>query len=166
MKSRIAGIKKINILRWVVITNFLLFVGAVLLSIFVLKAPYLWFVFFCFFVGCYLLEKAHLYNADSNFYLGSVLLILGCLFVANFFLNFSSTFYLICFSFIGGSLLTFLKYRQRFHLFVAMILLLVCLDFLLYRRNIINIYIFFGLIALIIFIFSFVYVKMKLRKKS
>lgn len=166
MKSKLAGIKKINILRGVVILNCLIFLATIFLSIFVFKANYLWFFFFCICAGNYLLVKSHLYNTDSNFYLGNVLLFLGLFFVLNHFYPFSSTFYLIVSAFVIGGVFTYIVYRQLFHLFVSEVLLLIMASYFAYRQNIINIYIFFGLIALFIFIFSFIYVKIKMHKKN
>ena len=166
MASKIGGIKKINILRGVVIANSMLFILSVFLSIFVLKASYLWFFFFCFFVGEYLLVKSYLYNADSNFYLGWLLLLLGASYLANHFLSFSSHFYLITTPFVFAGLLTFCKYKQYFHLFLSFLLVFVIIFYFMYRQNIINIYIFFALIVLFIFIFSFIYVRMRMQRKN
>ena len=165
MASKIAGIKKINILRSIVIINAILFIASIFISIFLLQRPILWFYFFCLFVGIYLLIKSKLYKTDSNCYLGFLLFFVGLFFLINNFVVFTTNFYLVTSAFCLASLITFIYYNQLFHLFVGVMLLFTMLIYYIYRQNIINIYIFFALILLIVFIFSFIYVKIKISKK-
>lgn len=139
----------------------MLFVCSIFISIFVLELPKLWFCFYCFFVGEYLLIKSHLYKTDSHFYLGSLLAFLGLILGLNYYFNLVSNFYVITGAFIYASLFTFFVYKDLFHLFLSVILAIVSFLYLLYRQNILNIYIFFAGILLIVFIFSFIYVKIK-----
>lgn len=166
MRSKIAGVKKINILRWTVSVNTLLFVASIFVSIFVLNVPEFWFYFFCFFVGEYMLIKSYLYKTDSNFYLGFVLLFIGVFLGTNYFFEFTSLFYVIVSSFLLASFFTFVRYKQLFHLFICLILLVCMCLYYFYRQKMLNIYIFFALIILIVFIFSFIYVKIRLFKKN
>jgi hypothetical protein len=165
VKSRVFGIKKINILKSIVIINAVLFVVSIFVSIFVLKNPKIWFYFFCTFVGFYLLVKSYLYKNDSNCYLGFLLLFVGFLLCFNEFFLIIEEGYMILFSFISASFMTFVFYQQKFHLFLSIILFLILGLLYMLGQNIINIYIFFGLISLIIFLFLFIYVKIKIRKK-
>ncbi len=166
MRSKIAGVKKINILRWTVIVNSILFISSIFISIFVLNVPKLWFYFFCFFAGEYLLIKSYLYKTDSNFYLGFVLVFLGLFLTCNHYLAFTSLFNAIVNSFTLASFFTFAFYKQLFHLFLSAVLICCMVLYHFYRQNILNIYIFFALIILIVFIFSFIYVKIRLFKKN
>ena len=165
MEGRIFGVKKINILRASCIVNFSFFVTSIFLSIFVLKVPKYWFDFFMIFVGMYLLTKSYLYKMDSNCYLGFLLLFLGALLFTNTYFNLDYVFIAIVLSFAVASILTYLFFKQKFHLVYGINFLFWCLDYYLFRQNYLNIYIFFVLIAIFIFIFSLIYAKMKIEKK-
>lgn len=163
-KNTLAGIKKINILRTSVILNLFLFAGSVFLAIYLFKIPKLWFFFFCIYVGNYLLTKSYLYKMDSMCYLGFLLVILGSLYLSNSFFAFADNPILIMGSFAIASLLTFCIFKQKFHLIIAIILLISMALCELYRQNFVNIYIFLSLILVNVFIFLFIYAKMKISK--
>lgn len=164
MRSRIFEIKKINILRFVAIINFLLFLSSIFLSVFYFNMPQLWFCFFCQFVGFYLITKSFLYKSDALTFLGSLLLSLGIFLFFNFYFHNIDLFYAIVFPFAISSFVTSIFFKQIFQLFLFLIFAFVLIGYFLYRQNIFNIYIFFMIIFIIIFIFFLIYAKIQIRK--
>ena len=165
MQSRVFGIKKINLLKFVAVKNLLFFISSIFVSIYVFQIPKLWFDFYCFFVGEYLLTKAFLYKSDSNCYLGFLLIFLGIFLFLNTMLELNFLFIAIVISFALASLFTFLFSHQIFHLIYGMNFLFWCFFYVLFRQNIVNIYIFFVIIVSFVFLFSLIYAKIKVRKK-
>ena len=164
MKAKILSVKNINVLRTIIMINAVLFVAAVLISVFVLNEPKLWFYFFCIAVGGYLIAKAYLYSSDSNCYLGCLLFLLGSFLILNHFLLFLYQFFVIVGAFVFASLITFIFFKQVFHFFLGLCLGILMVIYYFYRQNFINIYIFLALILINVFIFYFIYAKIKIRK--
>lgn len=165
MQSRIFGIKKINVLRFVTIINLLLFIVSIFFSIYVLFIPKLWFDFYCVFVGTYLLTKAFLYKSDSNCYFGFLLLFLGAFLFLNTYFNLDYLFIAIVLSFCLASVMTYLFTHQIFHIIYGANFLFWCFDYYIFRQEIVNIYIFFVIMATFTFLFSLIYAKIKIREK-
>lgn len=120
MEGRVFGIKKNIVLLIVAISMFFCFITLLFLSIFLFKIPSLWFFSFCGCVGVFELTKSFLFKIDSSLYLGSLL----CLVCAAGFVTLlkKDTTYLpilIPACFCIASFVTFLFYRQNFHIILA-----------------------------------------------
>lgn len=143
MEGRIFGIKKNIVLLAVAISMFFCFIIMFFLSIFLFKIPSLWFFSFCTCVGIYELTKSFLFKIDSSLYFGFLLCSVSsagffCLFSQN--TSYFSVLILSCFCL--SSIVTFLFFRQRFHLILAFSINYYALYNFLLIKNVISFQIF------------------------
>ncbi len=117
MRGRINGIKKTHILHALFVAFLFLFIAFVVLNIFLLPYPTLWFYAYTFLLGILEISKSRLFKLDSGFYLGSLLFFVG---ISGFIFTFTKTnefWYLYILSdFFLASFFTFLITGQFFHL--------------------------------------------------
>ncbi len=155
MEGRIFKIKKTTILSVSFHMTFLLFALFTLLSIFLFKNNYLWFFFFCLFIGGHLLIKSSLFRLDSSCYFGSVLFwvgVMGLLVNSLGLYFFQSVYYILAFSF--ASFTTFCFFRQRFHLLLSLILFIIDIAWFCYKVKLIALWVF--IMVLVTCVLSFV----------
>ena len=150
MRGRIFTIKKTTILRLSFIINLLLFVASSLISLFVIKNYNLWFFMFCLFIGLHLIIRSFLFKFDSSCYFGFLLLFVGIFYLYCLFLNLLMYPLFILLSFSIASYLTAFFYKQNFHYFLSISLILVDIGLLLYMINIITIWIFLAIILAVV----------------
>ena len=150
MRGRIFTIKKTTILRLSFIINLLLFVASSLISFFVIKNYNLWFFMFCLFIGLHLIIRSFLFKFDSSCYFGFLLLFVGIFYLYCLFFNLSMYPLFILLSFSIASYLTAFFYKQNFHYFLSISLILVDIGLLLYMINIITIWIFLAIILAVV----------------
>ncbi len=166
MQGRIFGIKKSTILKisgWI---NLGLTIFFVVFSLIYIKNEFLWFFFFCFFVGAHCLLKSLLFKLDSSCYLGFLLVLIG---IAGFFcyffdLNFKYLYFL---SALGvASILTFLFTHQKYQLFVGALITVETALAFLFCFNILNLTIFLATSLSFFFIFLIICVIILARFKN
>lgn len=150
MRGRIFTIKKTTILRLSFIINLLLFVASSVISFFVIKNYNLWFFMFCLFIGLHLIIRSFLFKFDSSCYFGFLLLFVGIFYLYCLFLNLAMYPLFILLSFSIASYLTAFFYKQNFHYFLSISLILVDIGLLLYMINIITIWIFLAIILAVV----------------
>ena len=153
MQGRIFGVKKSTLLKisgWV---NLGLIIFFVIFSLIYIKNEFLWFFFFCFFVGVHSLFKSALFRLDSSCYLGFLLILTG---ISGFFcyffdLEFKFLYFL---SALGiTSISTFLFTHQKYQLFIGLIIVIETSLAFLFCFNILNLTIF--LVTSLSFLFIF-----------
>ena len=150
MRGRIFTIKKTTILRLSFIINLLLFVASSVISFFVIKNYNLWFFMFCLFIGLHLIIRSFLFKFDSSCYFGFLLLFVGIFYLYCLLLNLAMYPLFILLSFSIASYLTAFFYKQSFHYFLSISLILVDIGLLLYMINIITIWIFLAIMLAVV----------------
>ena len=167
MKGRILGIKKTYILSAILLlTSIICIVGSVL-SVFIYKLDYLWFFIFCLCAGVYQFIKGILFKLDSAFYFGISLIGVGITgFYGTFQYIYQSVLYILSFS--SASFFTFVYFRQKFHLYLSILLYFITIITFLFKIKIFTIVIFVALIvvSVLIFILSFTMASKNSRKRS
>lgn len=158
MRGRILGIKKTSILACSFFVAFILFATATTLSVVLLKNYYLWFYFFVFFLGGHILVKSALFKLDSCCYAGFLLIFVGISgFVA---LLTPLTDFLSFMFFLSASLasiITFIFFKQRFQLSIAILLFFVTILVLLSEFKLIPFWISLAFLAVGVLIFILKY---------
>lgn len=167
MEGRVFKIKKTTILSVSFYLAFVLFLLFTLLSIFLFKNYYLWFFFFSLFVGGHLLIKSGLFRLDSSCYFGSVLFWIG---VFGIIVNslglylMQSVYYILAFSF--ASFTTFCFFRQRFHLLLSLILIIIDIAWFCYKIKLIALPIFIAILVTCVLSFAMRYLISNIFKRS
>ena len=148
MRSRLLSIKKSTWLISSLILNLSLFAIFTVISFVVIKDYNAWFYVFCFNIGAHLISKSFLFKLDSSCYFGVVLLFIGLFYFVCKYMNLQY-FYLVFViaSFAIASLLTYIFYRQPYHLFLSLSLIFVMIGLLLLLINLISIWIFVAIIV-------------------
>lgn len=157
MRGKVFGHKKSIILCVSAFVMLFFFLSSSIMAFLVLNKPILWFYNFCLALGIYQLLRAILFFVDDALYLGSLLSSLGLIGYLQAFLpleRFSATLTLSCFAL--SSLITFLFYKQNFHLILAYFFIFVTIFTFLHAKNLISfeISIAFVVCFLVIFILS------------
>ena len=162
MRGRIFTIKKTTILRLSFILNTLFFIISTLLSFLVIKNYDLWFFTFCIFVGLHLIVRSFLFRLDSSCYFGSLLLLIGAFYIYCLLfdiLSFYTVFLTVAFSL--ASYLTAYFCNQNFHYYLSFSLFFVSIGLMLYLINLISIWIFLAIIAVIMILLVCKYLTLK-----
>lgn len=149
MNGRFLGIKKSIILQTTAFVMFFSFVTLLFLSIFVFQKSELWFFFFCLCTGIYEIIRGFLLGIDNSTYLDTTLILVAC--VGIFTLETGTVQYmsvLIPSSFCVSSLVTYIFYRQKFHLILAFSICFVTLYGFLLLKNLISLNIFIAFTAM------------------
>ncbi|MBP3431569.1 MAG: hypothetical protein J6K39_01765 [Clostridia bacterium] len=139
MTGRIFGIKKSTLLRASAIIYLLAFIAFIFVSIYIFKAPEIWFYGFCIFVGVFQLCKACLFKFDSSLYLGSLLSSIGSVgFISTYTNTTDFIGFYISLAFTLASVATYLFTKQKSHLVFAFSTIYVSLYSFLYVKNLIT----------------------------
>ena len=154
--GRVGKARKTKLLHLSAILCFVLAMFFILISFLYFKRYDLWFYLFSLFVGAYLLSKFLLFHLDSSCYFGSLLFFIGVTGILRNLLGLDYFSVLVFFSFALASFLTFLFFRQNFHLFIGNILTYEGIILYLFLVNIINFNVFLILNAILLFIFLFI----------
>ena len=159
VNGRVFGHKKSIILIATAFVMLFSFVILTIVSIFVLKRPVLWFFSFCLTLGFYEMMRAFLFRVDDALYLCALLLGLGVVGFLETYLplkQFEIVLTLLCF--IVASMLTYLVFKQNFHLILAYFFFFVTIFNVLQVKNLISfeISIAFVVCFLVIFIVSII----------
>ena len=148
MRGRIFGVKKTTIMSISFYLAFLLIITSTLLSVFLLKNNFVWFFFLCLFCGLHLLVKAVLFHADSSCYFGSILFFIGGFGLIVHFCGlfyFASVFYISAFAL--SSFFTFLFFKQVFHLWIAIAIIVSDIAWFFYKINLLPLWIFVAILC-------------------
>lgn len=148
MSGYFYGIKKTHILRILLVLLSICFVVMSILSFTVFEKPALFFYAFCLSVGLFQVSKGLLFRLDSSFYLGTLLNFIGA-FGFCFYLTSQTQFavFYIFSAFLIASFMTFLFFRQTFHLIVSYSIFFVNIFGLLLSKNLITLPIFIAFIV-------------------
>lgn len=143
MKSRVLGIKKSIILSATAVIMFFSFTTLCILSFTLFKRPDLWFYSFMLCLGIYEFVKGILFDIDSSFYFGLLLIGFGSTGFLALFLSIQ-TYFPLLFGVSGAisSIVTFLRYKQDFHLVLAFSIIFVCLYGYIFIKKLISLDIF------------------------
>lgn len=122
---------------------FLCFIALTVLSFVLFKIPDLWFYSFCICVGALELIESFMFNFDSAFYFGSLLSLIGAFGYVYAFLNLRKyAIFFVAIAFIFASLVTTLRFKQKFHLVIAYSILFPTIFGFLFATNLITLPIF------------------------
>ena len=162
MRGRIFTIKKTTLLRLSFIINLVLFIVMSAISFFVIRNYNLWFFMFCIFIGLHLILKSMLFKFDSSCYFGTLLFLLGLMYIYTIVFNITNFYVVfIVIAFALASFFTGFFFKQSFHYFLSFSLYFVSLDMLFYLINFISIWIFLALLALIVILLICKYLTIK-----
>lgn len=148
MKSTFLGIKKSILLSAIAIVMLFSFVTLCALSFTTFPKADLWFFSFMLCLGIYELSKGFLFEIDSSFYFGLLLVLFGIVGFLAIFLH-METYCPLLFGLSAtiASLATYLKFKQNFHLVLAFSLIFVCLYGYLFIKKLISLNIFIAFVT-------------------
>lgn len=163
MRGRVFGIKKTTILTASFFVNLSLCLFLILFSIFFWQNYFLWFFIFCFFAGLHAIIKSMLFRLDSACYLGFLLCFLGVAGFTVYFLDLPFKYFYFMMAAALASFVSFLFTKQKFHIFLGILLFASGLLSFLYCINVLNLAVFLSIYLLFLFIFVLVCVILYLR---
>ena len=166
VRTRVLTIKKSIILYVFAAMMLFSFITLTFLSFLVFKRPALWFFSFCLCSGLYDLLRGNLLKIDNSFYLGTLLLCFGIVGYLYSFLNFENcTIIIFSIPFAISSFLTYIAYRQQFHIILAFSTFFFVVYGCLLAKKIITfeIFIAFGITFLVLLILTVIF-QIKWRK--
>lgn len=165
MLGRLFGIKKTYILRIVATIMLLGFVATIFLDTFLFESPTIWFYSFFIMIGIYHFSKGLLFDFDSSFYFGTLFLCLGSFGIVWTFTSTQKFVWLfVGLSFLVSSLLTFVKFNQKYHLIVCYSIIFVNIYLFCLSKNLITLPNFIAIVVpflLLLILTSFISLKRK-----
>lgn len=166
MQGRVFGLKKSTILKisgWI---NLVCIAFFIIFSLLYMKNYYLWFFFFCFFVGLHCLIKSALFKLDSSCYLGFLLILIGISGFFCYFYDLKNKYLYFLLAFGVASIFTFFFTHQKYQFFIGTFITTETLLALLFYINVFNLTIFIVTSLSFFFIFFLVCVIILARLKK
>lgn len=154
VRGRVFGVKKSTILLVSCLCNLLFCLTFVLLSIFLWQNYFLWFFIFCFFAGLHSLIKSLLFRLDSACYFGFLLIGVGVAGILSYSFSWPFKFFYFMLGSGAASLLTYLFTKQKFHIFLGILLLASGVISYLFCIKVLNLALFLTIFLIFLFIFA------------